>query len=167
VLAHVSRNLAGRLESPEDRAAFELPPLVAALVERGWIGAKAGQGFYKKAPDGQILTLDPSTMEYRPKQSVRLPALDAARSIENVGERIQTLLKGDDKAARFLRATLIPTLEYAERVAPQKLNEAQALLEQAETNLQNRSYRDARRNAVAAHGRAVEALDAVHPDGRS
>jgi Domain of unknown function (DUF4398) len=56
----------------------------------------------------------------------------------------------------------------AERVAPQKLSEAQALLEQAEANLQNRSYRDARRNAVAAHGRAVEAMDAVHPgDGRS
>jgi len=55
----------------------------------------------------------------------------------------------------------------ADRVAPQKLNEAQALLEQAEMSLQNRSYKDARRDAVAAHGRAVEALDAVRPDGRS
>jgi 3-hydroxyacyl-CoA dehydrogenase len=119
VLAHVSRNLAERLESPEDRAAFDPPPLVAALVERGWTGAKAGQGFYKKAADGEILTLDPATMAYRPKQPVRLPALDAARSIEDVGERIATLVKGDDKAGRFLRATLIPTLEYAERVAPQ------------------------------------------------
>jgi 3-hydroxyacyl-CoA dehydrogenase len=119
VLAHVSRNLAERLESPEDRAAFEVPPLVQALVERGWVGAKAGQGFYKKAPDGQILTLDPASMNYRPKQSPRLPSLDAARAIENVGERIQALLKGDDKVARFLRETLIPTLEYAKRVAPQ------------------------------------------------
>ena len=118
VLAHVSRNLAERLESPEDRAAFEVPPLAAALVERGWTGAKAGQGFYKKAADGEIHTLDPATMEYRPKQSVRLPALEAARSVEDVGERIATLVKGDDKVGRFLRATLIPTLEYAERVAP-------------------------------------------------
>jgi 3-hydroxyacyl-CoA dehydrogenase len=119
VLAHVSRNLAERLDSPEDRAIFELPALVAAMVERGWIGAKAGQGFYKKAVDGQILTLDPSSMEYRPKQAVRLPSLDAARSIDDVGERIRTLLNGDDKVGRFLRATLIPTLEYTERVAPQ------------------------------------------------
>jgi hypothetical protein len=51
----------------------------------------------------------------------------------------------------------------ADRVAPQKLSEAQALLEQAETSLQNRSYRDARRNAVAARGRASEALGAVRP----
>ena len=119
VLAHVSRNLAERLDSPEDRAAFELPALVAAMVDRGWIGAKAGQGFYKKAPDGQILTLDPASMEYRPKQPARLPSIDAARSIEDVGERMRTLLKGDDKVGRFLRATLVPTLEYAERVAPQ------------------------------------------------
>ncbi|MDP9324728.1 MAG: 3-hydroxyacyl-CoA dehydrogenase/enoyl-CoA hydratase family protein, partial [Acidobacteriota bacterium] len=119
VLAHVSRNLAERLDSPEDRAMFELPALVTAMVARGWIGAKAGQGFYKKAPDGQILTLDPNSMEYRPKQAVRLPSLEAARSIDDVGERIRTLLKGDDKVGRFLRATLVPTLEYAERVAPQ------------------------------------------------
>ena len=118
VLAHVSRNLAERLDSPEDRAAFELPPLVSALVERGWTGAKAGQGFYRKAPDGEILTLDPATMQYRPKQPARLPALDAARSIEDVGQRIATLIKGDDKVGRFLRATLVPTLDYAERVAP-------------------------------------------------
>jgi 3-hydroxyacyl-CoA dehydrogenase len=119
VLAHVARNLAERLESPEDRAIFEPPAFVAAMVDRGWIGAKAGQGFYKKAPDGEILTLDPVSMEYRPKQPARLPSIDAARSIEDAGERIRTLVKGEDKVGRFLRATLVPTLDYAERVAPQ------------------------------------------------
>ena len=118
VLAHVARNLADRLESPEDRRIFELPPLVAALVDRGWVGAKAGQGFYRKRPDGEIETLDPSTMEYRPKQPARLPSLEAARSIEDLRERVQTLMKGDDKVGRFLRSTLAPTLEYAGRVAP-------------------------------------------------
>jgi len=48
-----------------------------------------------------------------------LPSLDAAKSIENIGERIRTLVNGDDKVGRFLKATLVPTLEYAERVAPQ------------------------------------------------
>jgi hypothetical protein len=51
----------------------------------------------------------------------------------------------------------------ADRLAPQKLSEAQAFLERAEVSLQNRSYRDARRNAVEARGRASEALDAVRP----
>jgi 3-hydroxyacyl-CoA dehydrogenase len=118
VLAHVSRNLAERLESPEDRAQFELPSLVSDLVQRGWVGAKAGQGFYKKASDGEILTLDPSSMEYRKQQPARLPSLDAARSIDNTGERIRLLVNAEDKVGRFLRATLVPTLEYANRVAP-------------------------------------------------
>ena len=119
VLAHVARNLAERLESPDDRRQFELPKLVEDLVQRGWVGTKAGQGFYKKTSDGEILTLDPSSMEYRSKQSPRLPSLDAAKSIDNVGERIARLVSGDDKVARFLNATLVPTLGYAERVAPQ------------------------------------------------
>jgi len=123
VLAHVARNLADRLESSADRRVFELPPLVGELVKRGWTGAKAGQGFYKKAADGEILTLDPCTMEYRPKQAVRLPSLDAARSIDDVGERIRTLVNGQDKVGLFLRDTLVPTLEYAERVAPQIAHE--------------------------------------------
>ncbi|MEP6916541.1 MAG: 3-hydroxyacyl-CoA dehydrogenase NAD-binding domain-containing protein, partial [Acidobacteriota bacterium] len=118
VLAHVARNLSERLDSPEDRAVFAVPPLVEELIRRGWIGAKAGQGFYKKGPDGEILTLDPASMEYRPKLPVRLPSLDAARAIEPAAERIRALLNGPDKVGRFLRATLAPTLEYAARIAP-------------------------------------------------
>src|SRR5262245_34540158 len=97
VLAHVARNLADRLESPEDRRIFELPPVVTALVERGWVGAKSGQGFYRKRADGEIETLDPSTMEYRQKQPARLPSLESARSIEDLRERVTTLMKGEDK----------------------------------------------------------------------
>jgi hypothetical protein len=49
----------------------------------------------------------------------------------------------------------------AEKVVPQTLSEAQALLERAEVNLQRRAYRDARRDAIAARGKAGEALDAA------
>ena len=97
-----------------------LPPLVADLVETRMGRCEGRSGVLQaKASDGEILTLDPSTMEYRPQQTARLPSLDAARNIEDVGERIRTLVNGDDKVGRFLRATLVPTLEYRERVAPQ------------------------------------------------
>jgi hypothetical protein len=49
----------------------------------------------------------------------------------------------------------------AARVAPQVMNEAQSLLERAELNLQRRAYDDARRDALAARGKAGEALGAV------
>ncbi len=54
----------------------------------------------------------------------------------------------------------------ADKVVPSTLSEAQALLERAETNLQRRAYRDARRDAIAARTKASEALDAAQLSGR-
>jgi hypothetical protein len=51
----------------------------------------------------------------------------------------------------------------AEKMAPQKLSEAEVLLNRAEASLERRAYREARRNAIAARDKAAEALDAVHP----
>ena len=119
VLAHVARNLAERLEIADDRALFALPPFVDDAGRAGLDRREGRPGFYKKTAAGEILTLDPATLEYRPKQPARLPSLDAARSIEDVGERIRTLLDGQDKVGGFLRDTLGPTLDYAERVAPE------------------------------------------------
>jgi 3-hydroxyacyl-CoA dehydrogenase len=110
ILAHVARNLD-----------FELPPLVSTMIDRGWVGEKAGQGFYKRERGGagtDILTLDPATMTYRPKQAARLPALEAARAIDDTGQRIKTLYFGKDKVGDFLRETLGPALTYTARVAP-------------------------------------------------
>jgi len=54
----------------------------------------------------------------------------------------------------------------AAKLAPGTLNEAETLLQRAEESLQNRAYRDARRNAVAARGKAAEALVAAQPSGK-
>ena len=100
-------------------AGVPVPPIVAALVEKGWVGEKAGQGFYKRersATGSNILTLDPKTMTYRERQSPRLPSLDAAQAIENPRDRIKTLYNSTDKVGAFLRATLGPTLEHAAKV---------------------------------------------------
>jgi 3-hydroxyacyl-CoA dehydrogenase len=116
VLAHVTRTLSERLQDPEERSAFVLPGFVNQMIARGMTGAKAGRGFYEKRGD-DIFALDPGTLEYRPKQPVRLPSLDAAKAVEPVVERIRVLFNGQDRAGAFLRATLGPTLEYAARVA--------------------------------------------------
>src|SRR5258706_8341090 len=110
ILVHVAKNLN-----------LALPTFVAAMVERGWVGDKAGQGFYKKektASGTAILTLDPATMTYRQKQPARLPSLEAARSIEDPAERIRTLFGGLDKVGDFLRDVLGFTLVYTAKVTP-------------------------------------------------
>jgi 3-hydroxyacyl-CoA dehydrogenase len=124
VLGHVARNLAGAgaSEALPDPNAFQLPPFVGEMIKRGWIGDKAGQGFYKKEAGGkaaaEILTLDPATMEYRARRPAKFPSLDAARSIDDPAERLRTLYQGKDRVGEFLRRTFGATLEYVARVAP-------------------------------------------------
>ena len=95
---------------------MSLPPILQSLVDRGWIGEKAGQGFYKRS-GSEILVLDPATFTYRPKQPVQLPALEATRNIEDPSERVKALFLDQGKVGRFLRATLGPTLLHTADVA--------------------------------------------------
>ena len=59
---------------------------------------------------------------YRERREPVLRSLDTARVISDVGERIRTLLRAQDKVGTLLRATLEPTLAYAARVAPEIVN---------------------------------------------
>ena len=116
ILAAVARDLATRLAAAE-QPAFALPPVVEQLVARGWYGSKSGRGFYQKTDAGDIQALDFPLMEYRPSERPRFPSIDAARSIDDHGQRIRALFGGKDKVGEFLRATLAPTLLYAARIA--------------------------------------------------
>jgi 3-hydroxyacyl-CoA dehydrogenase len=122
VLAHVMANLAERLAGAEDRAAFAMPSLLHQMLERKMLGDKTGQGFYERrrtsAGESEIWTLDPASLEYRPKQAARIASIDGAKSIDDVRQRVKTLFNAKDKAGQFLRETLAPTLVYTARVTP-------------------------------------------------
>jgi 3-hydroxyacyl-CoA dehydrogenase len=121
VLVHVARNLEARIGAERARP-FALPPLALAIAERGLIGEKAGQGFYRrekrKGGDAEILTLDPASMTYRAKQPARFASIDRAKGIEDAGARVRTLFLGDDPVGDFLRRTLGVSLLYTAGVAP-------------------------------------------------
>ena len=121
ILTHVMNNLVSQLDTDEERAAFELPPLIQDLNARGWHGQKTGQGFYQKMrteSGTEIVTLDPQTMEYRTRQRPQFAALDNAKTIDDLSIRIRTLFTGKDRVGDFLRATLTPLLIYSADVAP-------------------------------------------------
>jgi 3-hydroxyacyl-CoA dehydrogenase len=122
VLGHVVGNLRVRLGDAPGSDVWSVPPFVARMLERGMTGEKAGQGFYRReknaSGESQILTLDPATLTYRPRQHPRLPSIDAGASITDVRERVRTLFGASDNAGRFLRDTLAPTLVYTAMVAP-------------------------------------------------
>lgn len=117
VFVHVC-DTARRLGTGEEREAFRLPPYLNEMVDRGWLGEKAGQGFYKRTRQGgetQILALDPARLEYRPRRRMREPSVLSAREQAEPSERLRTLLAGRDRAAEFAWRVLAPFLAYAAR----------------------------------------------------
>ncbi len=92
------------------------------MIEQKWLGDKTGQGFYKKAGKAdarEILVLDWKTLQYQPLQKPRLPSVDTARNIEEVGERVRTLLRSDDRAGRFLWKVLSDLFLYCSEMIPE------------------------------------------------
>jgi 3-hydroxyacyl-CoA dehydrogenase len=118
VFAHVARNLYDNAREDEQREAFRVPALVAGLVERGWLGNKTKRGFYRKEGD-EILVLDPATFEYRPRQKPKFPSVDAAKTIDDVRERVRTLVLGKDRAGQFLWKTTSEVLAYTANRIPE------------------------------------------------
>ncbi|MCA1629267.1 MAG: 3-hydroxyacyl-CoA dehydrogenase/enoyl-CoA hydratase family protein [Acidobacteria bacterium] len=127
VLMHVTKNLYDALPEDDERETFVAPEFLQRMAERGLLGAKTGGGFYRKqkgAPGEkqEIWTLDHASLEYRPPQKAKLPALDVAKNIEDVGERIKALVWGKDRTGQFLWKTVGKTLRYAANRIPEIAN---------------------------------------------
>jgi len=115
---HVRRNVYESLPQDPDREVFNPPPLLLGMVERGWLGAKTGRGFYWRRGDGTMV-LDLDSLEYRPQRPPNLPSVAAAAGVADIGERLHTLLRGGDRAAAFVWQLVGRTIAYAARVLPE------------------------------------------------
>jgi 3-hydroxyacyl-CoA dehydrogenase len=127
VWCHVLSNLYDLVPQDPARELFRVPEMMRQMLERGWLGEKRGQGFYKRVGKGaekEIHALDRKTMEYHPAQKVRFPAVEAARGVEDLPQRLRMLVAGEDRAGQFLwklfrdlfmySATMVP--EISERI---------------------------------------------------
>jgi 3-hydroxyacyl-CoA dehydrogenase len=109
---------------PDDRWRDRFLPLdfEKKMIERKWIGDKTGQGFYKRTGKGEskeILALDWKTLEYHPMQKPRFASVDAARNIDDLGERLRTLLRSDDRAGKFLWKVFSDLFLYSADMIPE------------------------------------------------
>jgi 3-hydroxyacyl-CoA dehydrogenase len=128
ILMHVVKNIYETAPNDESREAYKVPPFVEEMAQRGWIGDKTGQGFYKRVKgegEKEILTLDLDTMEYRARQKARFASIEAGKTIEDTRERLRALVtplfegQMTDKAQQFIWGGLSEMCLYAGRRMPE------------------------------------------------
>ncbi len=120
VLGHVMSNLAAAIR--DERSDLSLPGFFHQMLERKWLGDKTGGGFYKKikGPAGdELLGLDWKTLEYRPRQKAKFPALEMAKQVEDTRQRVCMLVGSGtsgnkaDRAGQFLWSALSELWTYS------------------------------------------------------
>jgi 3-hydroxyacyl-CoA dehydrogenase len=121
-IVHVANNVYEGTPNDEKREMFREPQLVKEMLDRNLLGEKTKQGFYKKAKEGGktvILSMDYNTMEYTPREKVKLASLEAAKNISGTAGKIKALYYADDAAGKFTFSTLSETLIYSANRIPE------------------------------------------------
>lgn len=132
--AHVADNCYASLTDDEDRDVFKVPDYIRKMVEKKLLGDKTKGGFFKKGADKQVQTLDPKTLEYRPKggdEAIKA-ATKALAKVEDPKERVKKLAADQGKAGDFARKVLYRSLAYsARRVATGEIADSVVAIDDA------------------------------------
>src|SRR6476646_9282096 len=105
-LVKVAKGVADNCPADEARDIFTIPAWLDKMVTNNWLGDKTGQGFFKKiksADSKEILTMNLQSMEYGPRAKPKFAALDAAKPVDDLKQRIKMLSAATDKAGEFYK----------------------------------------------------------------
>jgi 3-hydroxyacyl-CoA dehydrogenase len=123
IFVHVSKNLHEAVTDDDERDIFIPPDFLNQMVARNILGNKTGSGFYRKqkgeGDKSEIWSIDIATLDYKPGEKIKLPSLDMAKNVENVPERIKTLVWSKDRVGNFLWKTISKTLTYSAKRIPE------------------------------------------------
>jgi 3-hydroxyacyl-CoA dehydrogenase len=127
VWEHVGNNLAPAI--PEDKKALlylnsdRVNHVIHTMVEKGWLGNKVKQGFYKevRSPEGnrEFWSLNLKTLDYEPPVKVRFESIGKVKDVEELGEKLKILLASDDRAGKLVQALTYQGLSYASERIPE------------------------------------------------
>ncbi len=114
-LMHVASNSWELLPKDEQREVFKLPAFMAQMVQKGLLGNKSKQGFFKKTKGEKPETFfyDHQKGEYVPSRRPKFASVEAAKGIDDPARRLRTVLAGSDKGAQLAWRNLRDTLIYA------------------------------------------------------
>ncbi len=122
--AHVLKGIQDNCPEDEQRDFFKVPDFVEKMLEKKWLGDKTKQGFYKKTRDEEgnrvILSLDLDTLEYRERQKVKIPSIDAVKMIDDLSDSMKHFFfKAEDKGGEFIRKSHLGVFAYVTHRIPE------------------------------------------------
>ncbi|WP_071460662.1 3-hydroxyacyl-CoA dehydrogenase/enoyl-CoA hydratase family protein [Bacillus massilinigeriensis] len=109
--AHVANNVFEQVEGTE-KEVFQVPAFMKAMLEKGWLGSKSGQGFFLKK-EKEILELDPRTLEYVPRKKLKAPSVEASKQEKGTANMLKTIVYANDRAGELLWNIFHPLLTYS------------------------------------------------------
>ncbi|MCS6775171.1 MAG: 3-hydroxyacyl-CoA dehydrogenase/enoyl-CoA hydratase family protein [Chloroherpetonaceae bacterium] len=117
------------------RADLQVPPVMEALIARGYLGEKSGGGFYKKE-GSTLLAVDLDTFSYRPVQRVQGPSLEQlmALPLRDRLRLLQRMVSGevpvpdeDVRLLRFVWQILLSLIQYVTVHGPEIAGDVRAI----------------------------------------
>jgi 3-hydroxyacyl-CoA dehydrogenase len=126
VVALVGKNLLENLPEKE-REYFAPAPFIQQMIKNQWLGQKTKQGFYKKVKQEgkeETLVFDYEKIDYRPQQKVNLPSVEMGKNIDDVRERIKTLVFSPDRGGQFAWKILKKIFLYSAAKIPEIADDA-------------------------------------------
>lgn len=127
VLGHVTRNLIPAIPHDEHALRYlkseQVSNLMNGMVEKGWLGVKTKQGFYKevRSPNGkkEFWPLNLQTLQHQEPSKVRFESIGKVKDEENLGKRLEILLAAKDRAGELVRAITYQSFAYASELIPE------------------------------------------------
>lgn len=123
IMYHVADNLYNAVPEDEARADLKPPEFLKTMVERGMLGNKTGQGFYKEVrEDGgkkKFYALNLNTLEYERPEKFFFDSITNSEMYDTLPERLRYLSGQDDRAAKFIWDTTAHYLAYASHRVPE------------------------------------------------
>lgn len=127
VWEHVGNNLTPAI--PDDKHALRylnserVNHVIHTMVEKGWLGNKVKQGFYKEVRSGdgnrEFWSLNLNSLDYEAPVKVRFESIGKVKDAEDLGEKLRILLSAEDRAGQLVRALTYQGLAYASERIPE------------------------------------------------
>src|ERR1700682_6003209 len=111
-MAHVVKTMFDTLPDDPWHPLFATPPVLAALVAQGALGAKTKAGFFRKVGE-DIQVLDAATRDYRAAAGQVAPEVAELLKVKSPGEKFAQLRSIEHPQAQFLWAIFRDLFHYS------------------------------------------------------